>query len=78
MALHFDLESLGRDLDLYDLQYPLTQGSLGDKEGDLDLARPFPAVEDLTLEQVRGVVDLRDYGPSAEIDIENPNDLQQE
>ena len=80
VALDLDLESLGRD----DLQYPLTQGCLGDKEGDLDLERPFAAVkveetvEDLTLEQVRRVVDLRDYGPSAEIDIENPNDLQQE
>ena len=75
---------LARDLDLSDLQYLLAQDSLGD-EKDLDLESPFPTVTqveveetvvDLPPEQVRRIVDLRDYDPNAVIDIENPDDLQ--
>ena len=53
----------------------------GDEDEDLDLESPFPnatqveveeTVADLTPEQVRRAVDLRDYRLNAEIDIENP------
>ena len=82
-----DLESLARDLD--DLQYLLAQDNSSDEDEDLDLDlnlySVFPTVTqveveatvvDLPPEQVRRVVDLRDYGLSAEIDIVNPGDLQ--
>ena len=60
-------------------QHRLAQDSSGDEDEDLDLESSFPTatqveveetVVDLTLEQVRRVVDLRDYRLSAEIDIE--------
>ena len=79
MDLHIDLESLARDLDLSYLQYLLAQDSWGEEDEDFDLESPFSTVTqveiketvvDLPTEQVRGVVDLRDYGPSAEIYIE--------
>ena len=63
----------------------LAQDSLGDEDEDLDLESPLPTViqveveenaVDLPPEQVRRVVDLWDYGPSAEIEIENPDGLQ--
>ena len=82
--LDLDLESLARDIS--DLQYLLAQDSSRDDDEDLDLESRFPTVTqieveaivvDLPPEQVRTVVDLTDYGPGAEIDIENPDDLQQ-
>ena len=63
----------------------MAQDSSGDEDKDLDLESPFPNVTqveveetivDLPPEQVRRVVDLRDYGSSAEIDTDNPNNLQ--
>ena len=86
MDLELDLESLARDLDLFYLHYLLAQGNSGDEDEDLDVESHFPTVTqvqvkatvvDLPPEQVCRVVDLRDYSPSAEIDIENPDDLQQ-
>ena len=84
MDLNLDLESLAWDLDHSDLQCLLAQDSSGDEEEHLDLESPFPTVSqveveetavDLPPEQVRRIADLRDYGSSAEIDIENPEDL---
>ena len=86
LDLGLDLESLARDLDLSDLQYLLAQDSWGDEGEDLDLESPFPTVTQSEVEetvvgvppeQVRRVVAPRDYGPSAEIYIENSEDLQQ-
>ena len=65
MDLDLDLESLAADLDLSDLWYLLAQDSSGEE-----------TVVDLPAEQVRRVVDLWDYGPSAERDIQNPDDLR--
>ena len=82
MGLDLDIESLARDVDFSDLQYLLTQDSSGDEDENLDQEKPFPTVTqveeeetvvDLPPGQVRSVVDLRDYGPNAEIDIENPD-----
>ena len=82
MDLDLDLESLARGLDLSDLQYLLAQDSSGDEDEDLDLESSFPTaaqveveetVVDLPPEQIRSVIELRDYGRSAEIDIENPD-----
>ena len=86
MDLVLDLESLARDLDLSNLQYLLAQYSAGDEDEDLDLESHFPTITQVEVEeaavdlppvQVRRVVDLRDHGPSAKIDIENPDNLQQ-
>ena len=80
-----DLEYLARDLDS-DIQYLLARDTSGDEDENVDLESPFPIVTqveveetvvDLPPEQVRMVVDLRDFAPGAEIDIENANDLQQ-
>ena len=65
MDLDLDLKSLAVDLDLSDLWYLLAQDSSGEE-----------TVVDLPPEQVRRVVDLRDYGPSAERDFENPDNLR--
>ena len=82
MDLDLDLESLVIDLDLYDLRHHLAQGSSGDEDEDLNLESPLPTVSrieveetvvDLPPEQVRRLVDLRDYRLSADIVIENPN-----
>ena len=82
MDLDLDLEILARDLDLSDLRHHLAQDSSGDEDEDLNLESPFPTISrieveetvvDLTPEQVRRVVDLRDYRLSADIDIENSN-----
>ena len=63
----------------------MAQDSSCDEDKDVDLESPFPTVNqveveetvvDLPPDQVRKVVNLRDYGPSADIDIENP-ELQQ-
>ena len=63
----------------------MAQDSSGVEDEDLDLESHFSTVAqveveetviDLPPKQVRRVVDLRDYGPSAELDIENPEDLQ--
>ena len=70
VGLDLDLESLAGDLDLSDLQYLLTQDSSGDEV----LASPVPTVTQN--EEEERVVDLRDYGPNAEIDTENPDDLK--
>ena len=60
----------------------MAQDRSGDEDEDLDLESPFPiatqvevkeTVADLPPEQVRRVVDLRDYRLSAEIDIEKPD-----
>ena len=82
MDLDLDLESLARDLDLSDLRYHLAQDSSGDEDKDLNLESPFPTatqveveetVVDLTPEEVRRAVDLRDYRFCADIDIEKPD-----
>ena len=82
MGLDLDLESLAKDLDLSDLHYLIAEDNSGGEGEDLDLESLFPAVTqveveetvvDLPPEQVRRVVDLSDYGPSAVI-IESPDD----
>ena len=64
----------------------MAQDRSEDEDEDLDLESHIPTVTqvevgetvvDLPPLQVRRVVDLRVYGPSAKIDIENPDDLQQ-
>ena len=84
MSLQLDLDSLTEDLDLSDLHILLEQDSSGDEEDDLDLESSFPTVIQteveetiVPIEQVRRIVDLRDYDPGAEIDVENPEDIQQ-
>ena len=67
--LELDLESLTRDIDLFDLHILLEHDSSGDEEDeDLDLERPFPTVIQTEVEetfipseQVRRIVDLQDY-----------------
>ena len=64
----------------------MAQDSSCDEDVELDLEGHFPmavqveveeTVVDLTPEQVRMALELRDYDPIAEADIENPDDLQQ-
>ena len=84
MDLDLDLKPFAGDLDLSGLRYLLARDSSGDEDEDLDLYSHFPTVTQVEIDtyvdlppvQVRRVVDLRDYGPSAEIDIENLDDLQ--
>ena len=78
-------DSLVRDLHLSNIHFLFEQDSSGDEEDkDIDLECPFPTVIQTEIEetvvppeQVR-IVDLQDYAPSAEIDIENPDDIQQD
>ena len=83
--LDLDLDFRAKDLGLPDLQDLLAQHSSADEDKDLDLESPFTVVSQVEVEetvvdpppeQVR-VVDLGDYGPHAEIDIENTYRLQQ-
>ena len=78
--LELDLESLARDLDFSDFHILVEQdNSGGEEDEDLDLVSPFPTVIQTeakeTPVQVRSV-DLPDFTPSAEIDVENPDDIQ--
>ena len=84
MDLDLDQESLARDLDPSDLQYPLAQGTFGGVDKYLDLESPFPTatqveveeiVVDLPPEQVRRVADPRDYAPSAEKILRTQNSV---
>ena len=80
MDLDLDLESFARDLDLSDLQCLLAEDSSGDEDEYFDLENFFyrnqVEEERELLNKLKRVVDLRDYDLSADIDIENPDDLQ--